>query len=106
MKLAQDGCYDLGIDIVREYGWKEPENLENLFYLMQEKAVIDSDLVNQMIAMYRLRRELIEEKIEQGDYKLVHEILMQNIEDMNLFIKQIGEFVSIADSEEKKYQII
>ena len=46
---------------------------------------------------------MIEEKIEDGDYKPVHEILKQNFEDMNLFTKQVKEFFSAASSEEKKY---
>ena len=102
MKQAQDRCYDLTVEIIRKKGWKKPENLEDLFYLLQEKGVIGSDLVDKMIAIYRIRWALIEEKIEDGDYKLVDEILKQNFEDMNLFIKQVREFVSAASREEKK----
>ena len=80
------------MDVVQKYGWKEPETLEKLFYLLQEKAVIDSDLVDQMIAMYRLRWDLIEEKIEQGDYKLVDEIMGLNLEDINLYFTQVKEY--------------
>ena len=56
-----------------------------------------------MIAIYRIRWGLIEEKIEDGDYKLVYEILKQNFEDMNLFVKQVREFASATIGEEKKY---
>jgi len=102
MKKAQEKCYDLGMEIVQQFGWKKPEKLENLFYLLQEKGVIGSDLVDKMIAIYRIRWGLIEDNLEKGDYKLVHEIVKQNFEDMNLFIKQVGEFVCTADSEEQK----
>ena len=99
LKVAQNKCYDLGMDIVQQLGWNEPETLEDLFYLLQEKDVIDSDLVDQMIAMYRLRWDLIEDNLEKGDYKLVEEILQQNFEDMNLFLKEVKEFISNATDE-------
>jgi len=73
--------------------------LEDLFYLLQEKGVIDSDLVDRMIAIYRIRWAMIEEKIEQGDFKLVDEILQQNFEDINLFLKEVKEFISTATHE-------
>jgi len=104
MKQAQDKCYELTVEVIQKNGWKKPEKLEDLFYLLQEKGVIGSDLVDKMIAIYRLRWGLIEDNLEKDDYKLVHEILKQNFEDMNLFIKQVREFVCTADSEEKKYQ--
>jgi len=100
LKQAQDKCYDLGEDIVQKYGWDQPETLEDLFYLLQEKGVIDSDLVDQMIAMYRLRGDLIEDKLEKEDYKLVDEILQQNFEDMNLFRKEVKELISTATDEQ------
>ncbi|MBC8180168.1 DUF86 domain-containing protein [candidate division KSB1 bacterium] len=96
MKQAQEKCYDLGMNIVQQFGWKKPEKLEDLFYLLQEKGVIDSDLVDKMIAIYRIRWGLIEDNLEKDDYKLVHEILMQNFEDMNLFVLLIVK--------NKKYQ--
>ena len=103
MKQAQDRCYEVTAEIIQKNGWKKPENLEDLFFLLQKKGVIDSDLVDKMIAIYRIRWGLIEEKIEDGDYKLVYEILKQNFEDMNLFVKQVGEFTSAASNKEKKY---
>ncbi len=100
-KQAQDKCYDLSMDVVQKYCWQEPESLKDLFYLLQEKGVIDSDLVDQMIAMYRLRWDLIEEKIEQGDYKLVDEIIRLNFEDMNLYLKQVKEFIKVKSHNKK-----
>ena len=67
LKVAQDKCYDLGMDLVQQFGWKEPDTLEDLFYLLQEQAVIDSDLVDQMIAMYRVRPDLIIHNLEKND---------------------------------------
>ena len=100
LKRAKELCYDMGVELVKQQGWKEPDTLEDLFYLLQEQAVIDSDLVDQMIAMYRLRWGLIEENIEKGDYKLVDEILQQNFKDMNLFLKEVKEFISTATNEQ------
>ncbi len=93
LKVAQNKCYDLGMDIVQQFGWNKPETLEDLFYLLQEKDVIDSDLVDQMIAMYRFRWDLIEDNIEKCDYKLVDEIIWQNFDDINLFLKELEEFI-------------
>ena len=30
LKRSMDRCYDLGIELIREYGWKEPEKLGGL----------------------------------------------------------------------------
>ena len=100
LKVAQNKCYDLGMDIVQQLGWNEPETLEDLFYLLQEKDVIDSDLVDQMIAMYRVRPDLIIESFEKNDLALVDEILRQNFEDIHLFLKQVKEFTGTATSEQ------
>lgn len=75
MKGAMDCCSDLGIETDREYGWQEPESLEDLFYRLGEKGVIDSDLVDQMIAMYRIRWMIIQEKLEEGVHQLAHQIV-------------------------------
>lgn len=92
LKQAKEQCYDLGMEIVKQQGWKEPDTLEELFYLLQEQAVIDSDLVDQMIAMYRFRGGLIEDNLEKGDYNLVDEIIRQNLADVKLYLKQVKEY--------------
>jgi len=78
------------VEVIQKNGWKKTEYPEDLFYLLQEKGVFDSDLVDKMIEIYRIRWGLIEDNLEKGDFKLVNEILKQNFEDMNLFIKGVG----------------
>ena len=90
------------MDIVQQFGWNQAENLEDLFFLLQEKDVIDSDLINHMIAMYRLRWGLIKDNLEKENYKLVEKILKQNYDDIHLFLEQVGEFVCTADTKEQK----
>ena len=63
---------------------------------MQEKRAIDSDLVDQMIAMYRVRPDLIIENLEKNDLALVDEILRQNLADINLYLKHMEELTSTA----------
>ena len=74
------------MDIVQQFGWNQAENLEDLFFLLQEKAVIDSDLVDQMIAMYRLRWGLIEDNLEKENYKFVEKIFQQNFEERRMLL--------------------
>ena len=94
MKMAQEGCYEIGMDIFRYNKWKQPETLEALFYRLQEKAVIDSDLVDQMIAMYRLRSMTIIEKLDEEDYQKVDAIIRLNFEDIELFLEEVQEFIT------------
>lgn len=94
LQQAKDHCYDLGMAIVRQYGWNAPETLEELLDLLNQHAVIDSDLVDQMIAMYRFRGMSIKDKLEANDLDMVDQIIRQDLADMGLFHKQVKEFVA------------
>ena len=74
------------MEIVQQFGCNQTENLEDLFFLLQEKGVIDSDLVDQMIAMYRLRWGLIEDNLEKENYKFVEKIFQQNFEERRMLL--------------------
>ncbi|MDW7681992.1 MAG: HepT-like ribonuclease domain-containing protein, partial [bacterium] len=93
-----------GVEFVKQQGWKEPDTLEELFYLLQEQAVIDSDLVDQMIAMYRVRPDLIIHNLEKNDLELVDEILRQNLADIRLYLKQVKEYTSVTNRNKKNIQ--
>jgi len=97
LRKAKDLCYDLGEQVFQNQGWKIPDELEDLFYQLQEKGVIDSDLVDQMIAMYRLRQNLIIEKIEENDLALVDEIIRQDLADIDLYLREIREYFVTKD---------
>ena len=75
LQQAKDRCYDLGMALVQQYGWNAPETLEELLDLLNQHAVIDSDLVDQ--------------------------IIRQDLADMELFLKQVKEFV-VARSKKRE----
>jgi uncharacterized protein YutE (UPF0331/DUF86 family) len=89
---AMDHCADLGEEIVKTESWGKTESLEDIFYILNEKSVIGSDLVNRMIAMYRIRRDRVEDKIEENDLELVDEILRQDLEDIQQYLREVGEY--------------
>ena len=101
LQQAKDRCYDLGMALVRQYGWNAPETLEELLDLLNQRAVIDSDLVDQMIAMYRLRGMSIKEKLDANDFDMVDQIIRQDLADMGLFHKQVKEYV-VARSKKRE----
>ena len=94
MKLAQDGCFDLGQEIFKHFKWRSKDTLEGILEHLQEKGVIDSDLVDQMIAMYRLRSMNIIEKLDEEDYQKVDAIIRLNFEDIELFLEEVQEFLT------------
>ena len=102
MKIAQDGCFELGKEIFKHYKWRIRETLEGMLEHLQEKGVIDSDLVDQMIAMYRLRSMNIIEKLDEEDYQKVDSIIRLNFDDMELFLKEVNEFI-INDNEDNSH---
>ncbi len=102
LKQAKDLCYDLGRDIIQQQGWGEPKTLEDIFYILQEKGVIDSDLVDQMIAIYRLRELKVIEKIDENDLDLVDQILRQDLADIDLYLHEIKEFFNELARKKKK----
>lgn len=99
---AKDLCYGLGRDVIQQQGWDEPKTLEDIFYLLQEKGVIDSDLVDQMIAMYRLRNTRVIEKIEENNLNLVDQILRQDLADIDLYLQEIKQFFNELARKKKK----
>lgn len=101
LQRAKDLCYDLGMAIIRQHGWREPASLEELFELLQEQGVIDSDLVDQMLAMYRLRGISIKAKLDANDYDMVDEIIRLDLADMEVFHNEVKEYL-VSGSEKSE----
>ena len=92
--------------LFQQYGWNALETLEELLDLLNKHAVIDSDLVDQMIAMYRLRGMSIKEKLDANDFDMVDQIIRQDLADMELFLKQVKEYLVARSKKREQWTVI
>ncbi len=85
LQLAIQGCIDIGSHVISDEGWGVAGSLNEIFYILQKKGVIQAEMVEKMISMVGFRNILIHE-YETINLDIVCNILQHHLKDINQYL--------------------
>ncbi len=88
LHLAVEGCIDIAAHIISENGWGVPGSASEMFYLLEEKGLLEVELTERMIMAVGLRNLIVHEygKIE---LKLLFETVRRDLGDLNSYLESL-----------------
>jgi len=94
LRLAIQGAIDIGTHIISDEGWGIPGSLNEIFYILQDKGVLTSELTEKMVSAVGLRNILVHE-YEKVNLDIVYDIFQNHLADLEDFILSIIKFFKL-----------
>jgi len=85
LQLAIQGCIDIGSHVISDEGWGVAGSLNEIFYILQNKGVIKTEMSEKMISMVGFRNILVHE-YETINFDIVCNILQHHLKDINEYL--------------------
>ena len=95
LQLAMQGCIDIGSHIIAEAGWGIAGSLNEIFYILQDKGIIRSDLTEKMVSMVGFRNILVHE-YEAVNLDIVHHIMCNRLKDIDAFLLAVVDYFKLS----------
>ncbi|MFQ5709974.1 MAG: DUF86 domain-containing protein, partial [bacterium] len=73
LQLTIQACIDMGVRIIADEGWGTPGSFSDVFYKLQDHAIIDRTLSEQLVQMVGFRNRVIHD-YEDLDLNIVYDI--------------------------------
>ena len=88
LQMAIQNCIDIAAHIISDEGFGVPGSTNEMFYLLQEKGYIDTEITEKMVKAVGFRNLIVHEygKVE---LQQVFEVAQDNIEDLNEYLRSI-----------------
>ena len=93
-QMAIQNCIDIAAHVVSEEEFGIPGSANELFYLLEENAIIDPGLTEKMVQAMGFRNLIVHEygKLDLG---IVHRAAWESVEDLREFMRAVlGRFAS------------
>ena len=94
LQIAIQACIDIGTHIISDEGWGIAGSFSEVFYILHDNGVINTNLTEKMISMTGLRNILIHE-YEDINLVIIYNILQTNLKDIEKFIIAILEYFKL-----------
>jgi len=88
LHLAVENCIDIAAHIISENGWGVPGSASEMFYVLEEKGIVDSALTERMIKAVGLRNLIVHE-YGDIDLKRLFTIVRNDLNDLTAFLSAI-----------------
>lgn len=88
LQFAIQGCIDIGSHVISDEGWGIAGSLNEIFYILQNKGVIKSEMSEKMISMVGFRNILVH-GYETINFDIVCNILHHHLKDINEYLLAI-----------------
>ncbi len=95
LQLAIQGCIDIGSHVVSDEGWGVAGSLNEIFYILQNKGVIKTEMTEEMVSMVGFRNILVHE-YEIVNFDIVYNILHHHLEDINEYLLAIVNYFKLG----------
>jgi len=95
LQLAIQGCIDIGSHVVSDEGWGVAGSLNEIFYILQNKGVINTEMTERMVSMVGFRNILVHE-YEIVNFDIVYNILHHHLEDINEYLLAIVNYFKLG----------
>ena len=95
LQLAIQGCIDIGSHVVSDEGWGVADSLNEIFYILQNKGVINTEMTERMVSMVGFRNILVHE-YGIDNFDIVYNILHHHLEDINEYLLAIVNYFKLG----------
>jgi len=95
LQIAIQNCIDIGSHIISDEGLGVAGSTSEIFYILQENGYIDAQLTEKIITAVGFRN-LVAHEYGNLDLAKVYQIVHEDIEDIEFFIRTILEKCGIA----------
>jgi len=94
LHLAVENCIDIAAHIISENGWGVPGSASEMFYVLEEKGIVDSALTERMIKAVGLRNLIVHE-YGDIDLKRLFITVSNDLYDLTAFLSAIFQKLGI-----------
>jgi uncharacterized protein YutE (UPF0331/DUF86 family) len=88
LHLAVENCIDIAAHIISENGWGVPGSASEMFYLLEDRGILDPELTERMIKAVGLRNLIVHE-YGKIDLNLLFATVRKNLNDLNSYLSNI-----------------
>jgi uncharacterized protein YutE (UPF0331/DUF86 family) len=88
MHIAVESCIDIAAHIISENGWGVPGSASEMFYLLEDKGILESALTERMIKAVGLRNLIVHE-YGDIDLKRLFTTVRDDLKDITAFLSVI-----------------
>jgi uncharacterized protein YutE (UPF0331/DUF86 family) len=97
LHLAVENCIDIAAHIISENGWGVPGSASEMFYLLEERGILDPESTERMIKAVGLRNLIVHE-YGKIDLSLLFATVRNNLNDLNSYLSDIFRKLDIIPS--------
>lgn len=98
--VAIEGIIDLCNHIISKNAFRTPEDYADTFRVMNERGAFDKKFTETLTQMARFRNRLVHIYWEVDNNEL-HKLIQNRLNDIKLFLKKFGSFISINQHKPK-----
>ncbi len=95
LQHAIQGCIDIGSHIISDEGWGVAGSLNEIFYILKNKGVIETEMTEKMVSIVGFRNILIHE-YETVNIDIVYNILRNHMEDISAYLLTIVNYFKLG----------
>lgn len=92
LQEAIEACLDIGSHIIAEKGFRRPENYKEIFKVLEEEGIIDSELSIKLQEMAQFRNLLVH-MYGKIDTRRLYIIMSDDLKDIQGFAKSILKYI-------------
>ena len=98
LHLAVENCIDIAAHIISENGWGVPGSASEMFYLLEDRGILDPELTERMIKAVGLRNLIVHE-YGKIDLSLLFATVRNNLNDLNSYLSNIFRKLDIIPND-------
>jgi uncharacterized protein YutE (UPF0331/DUF86 family) len=95
LHIAVESCIDIASHIISENGWGVPGSASEMFYLLEDKGILESALTERMIKAVGLRNLIVHE-YGDIDLKRLFTTVRDDLKDITAFLSAIFRKLGIS----------
>jgi uncharacterized protein YutE (UPF0331/DUF86 family) len=88
-----EACLDIGSHIIAEKGFRRGEDYKDIFNVLEEEIIIDTELSEKLQEMAKFRNLLVHRYGEIDTIRLFA-IMVNDLNDIQVFVKRILKYIS------------
>lgn len=96
LQMVIEACLDAGNHIISDEGWSEAETNREIFIRLNEKKVISSALLENLLQMASFRNRIVHDYAEINP-EIVFGILKNHLKDFESYVSEILKWIDSQD---------
>lgn len=92
--VAIEAAVDISSHLISKNRWRTPEDYADTFRVLGDEGVFETPFVGELVRMVRFRNRLVHLYWKVDDSE-VHRILTTRLDDLERFLKEIGQYIEL-----------